>query len=121
MTQLDAAKIALRVVRGAATVYSDLATDIFSADRLNDFRHESLMLRLRCQKDDAPYKRNRVRNKLEPDNSLSRLYFLQCSVCAEPLEIKFPLLLPSELQKRMDRQEWTEPPEARTQGRGVDR
>jgi hypothetical protein len=116
----SADKLCLRTIHHATELYRGMAEDIFTTASVGEFRQNSVLMRLRCSKDEGTYKINNMKSSGGRDGSISRVYYLQCNECGEPIVLHFPLHLATELHKRIERQDLKEKPTATRPDAGLD-
>jgi hypothetical protein len=115
----NVAKLALRLMRYATTTYRNAQVDPITAAKAEAMRQSSVILRMRCPKDGGTYKVVQEKNKMHADGSLSRIYWLNCTVCGAPQALEFPLPLASRLNKAGSRQILKETPKAKQPDDGL--
>jgi hypothetical protein len=115
-----AALLALNAVRHATNLYMSLDEDIVSQDRRATFRQNSVLFRLRCPEDQGGYGIVKQRNRLLPDDAIARVNTLVCTECGDTLMVTFPLILPSALNQRSQKQHLEEKPQAPRGSGGVE-
>jgi len=109
MTRSQAAATALGFAQTALDQAKFGNKDFLTESGRDDFRQSSVILRLRCPKDQGVYKLNDIKSRVAGVGDISRIYYLQCSVCAEPRAISFPLELASRLSRLAVRQKQVRP------------
>jgi hypothetical protein len=109
---MDAAEAASTALGFAQTAMNKAMVgdkDFLSESGRQDFRQNSVILRMRCPKDNGVYRVNNMKNWIQETGDISRLYYLQCAVCAEPRLVAFSLDLASRLNRMAVRQRQIRP------------
>lgn len=114
------AQLALRYMAEPIELYRAAHEDLQSESQASEFRHQAVITRLRCPKDDATYRILAQKNKWEADGSITRIYSLQCNLCAEPLDLQFPLEFLSRLEQIRETQALKKPPKPHRPSGGLD-
>jgi hypothetical protein len=84
------------------------------------FRTNSVIMRMRCPKDDSVYRIVDIRNRAAENGNILATYYIQCQVCDEPRVVEFVQEFQSRLNKMADRQRGQEAQEPSKPGKGVD-
>lgn len=120
LPRASADKLSLRAVHHATEAYEAMQGDLLTADKVAGFHESAVLIRLRCPEDDGQYQVNHVKTRGSQDGAISRVYYLQCTVCAKPLAVEFPQELASELNRRTKRQKMKEKPKPTRPDAGLD-
>jgi len=114
------AQLTLRIAAAAVNNYLEAHVDELARYNANQFRHNAVIMRLRCPKDDGTYRLSNQKNKLRNGNQFSTIYFLKCNICYEEVELEYPVAYVTRLQEVSEPQDLKKEPEAARPAGGVD-
>jgi len=115
-----ARELAVRLADRAVGIYQESHSDDLSVSFADAFRQSAVIARLRAPSDGSTYRISAERNKLNPDGSISHLYFLRSNTTYEELILEFPLRYVSKLQQVSERQKLKHTPRALHPDQGLE-
>jgi hypothetical protein len=93
------ASLALGLMNVGWELYEKSNEDLFARSEANKLRHSSVVYRMRCPVDGGSYAVKNMKNKINADNSISILYYLECEIDDATEMIAFPQELTSRLNQ----------------------
>jgi len=102
--ETEAAKLALRLIHTATHDQVESSGNIVERARTEQFRHKSVLVRMRCPKDGAPYRTIDMKTKIHGNGDVATIYFLNCTVCGEAVTVDYVGEVASKLNRIADRQ-----------------
>ena len=118
--QAAVAKLATHLIHAGTTIYDATISDAFATAGSSSLREGSVVVRLRCPKDRGTYRINTLKNKVSTEGDIHTLYYLQCTVCADPAVLEFRQELTSKLNKMTDKQKLKREPSGTRSTEGLD-
>lgn len=85
--------------------YSDAQEDPTLARSSGQFYRSSVILRLRCPKDNGTYELTNMKNRVDDNGDIYSLSYVACSVCGDSRVIEFRQELASRLNRMNERQD----------------
>ena len=116
----NVSSMALEVFDQAYSQMTSELSDDITANRLESLRHDSVVERLRCEKDGSNYRVRQIKNKLFADETFATMYFLRCNVCYQDRELWFPHIYLEKLLKAEKEQNLAIPPKAVDKNSGLE-
>lgn len=110
----ELAKTAVNLIHVATERYTearakDNVVDPAFVKKAGRFRTNSVIMRMRCPKDDSVYRIVDIRNRGDAEGNILSTYYIQCQVCEDPRVIEFVQEIQSRLNRMADRQKGQKP------------
>lgn len=126
VSKSELAKTAVSLIHLAGERYtggkkhSSSILDPAFAQKSGQFRRNSVIMRMRCPKDNSVYRIVDVRSRTASNGDMLSTYYIQCQTCNTPRVIEFVRELQSKLNRVADKQEGQEKRKPAQAGKGVE-